>query len=71
MAETSFVRAPLNSRVSSNVPKSKGRGKQETLDRVPPEIQQALVLEYLLFVLMVWCHISWEVLLLFERFLGN
>ena len=68
IAETSFVRAPLNSRVvSSNVPKSKGKGKQESLDRVPLEIQQALVLEDLLFVLMVWCHISWEMLLLFER----
>jgi len=69
IAESSFVRAPFNSRVvSSNVPKSKGKGKQETLNRVPLEIQQALVLEDLLFVLMVWCHISWEMLLLFERF---
>jgi len=55
IAETSFVRAPLNSRVvsSSNAPKPKGKGKQEILDRVPLEIQQALILEDLLFVLMV------------------
>ena len=55
IAETSFVRAPLNSRVVSNAnaPKVKGKGKQEPLDRVPLEIQEALILEDLLFVLMV------------------
>ena len=55
IAETSFVRAPLNSRVVSNAnaPKVKGKGKQEPLDRVPLEIQEAMVLEDLLFVLMV------------------
>jgi hypothetical protein len=55
IAETSFVRAPLNSRVVSNAnaPKVKGKGKQEPLDRVPLEIQEAMILEDLLFVLMV------------------
>lgn len=57
IAETSFVRAPLNSRVASGVgvPKdrSKGKGKaRDTLDGVPVEIQEALILEDLLFVLM-------------------
>ncbi|KAG5350540.1 hypothetical protein C0989_010519 [Termitomyces sp. Mn162] len=55
IAETSFVRAPLNSRVSSvNIGhKFKGKEKQnESLDRVPLEIQEALILEDLLYVLM-------------------
>ncbi|KAF8960629.1 Spc98 family-domain-containing protein [Flammula alnicola] len=45
IAETSFVRAPLNSRVvsTSNAPKAKGKTKQESLD--------PLILEDLLFVL--------------------
>ncbi|KJA16139.1 hypothetical protein HYPSUDRAFT_193513 [Hypholoma sublateritium FD-334 SS-4] len=53
IAETSFVHAPLNSRVfsSSNAPKSKGKAKQESLERIPLEIQEALILEDLLFVL--------------------
>lgn len=58
IAETSFVHAPLNSRVvcSTNAPKSKGKAKQkqESLERVPLDIQEALILEDLLFVLMVW-----------------
>jgi len=55
IAETSFVRAPLNSRVVSSpgVQKLKGKGRQASLERVPLEIQQALILEDLLFVLMV------------------
>ena len=55
IAETSFVHAPLNSRVfsSSNAPKSKGKAKQESLERIPLEIQEALILEDLLFVLTV------------------
>ncbi|KAF5309010.1 hypothetical protein D9619_013561 [Psilocybe cf. subviscida] len=54
IAETSFVRAPLNSRVvsSSGIPKAKGKAKQESLDRVPLEIQEAMILEDLLFVLI-------------------
>ncbi|KIK01193.1 hypothetical protein K443DRAFT_678657 [Laccaria amethystina LaAM-08-1] len=54
IAETSFVRAPLNSRVVStgNVPKKKGKEKLEPLDRVPLEIQEAMILEDLLYVLM-------------------
>ena len=55
IAETSFVRALLISRVVSNAnaPKVKGKGKQEPLDRVPLEIQEAMILEDLLFVLLV------------------
>jgi len=55
IAETSFVRAPLNSRVgaSNAVPKSKGKAKQEPLDRIPLDIQEALILEDLLSVLIV------------------
>ena len=64
IAETSFVRAPLNSRVVSNAntPKVKGKGKQESLDRVPLEIQEAMILEDLLFVLMVTLlfHVFWN-----------
>ncbi|TFK65998.1 hypothetical protein BDN72DRAFT_962117 [Pluteus cervinus] len=64
IAETSFVRAPLNSRVpsTSNVSfnlglsarfaNQKGKGKQDSLDRVPLDVQEALVLEDLLYVLM-------------------
>ena len=49
--------APLNSRAISNA-KVKGKGKQEPLDRVPLEIQEAMILEDLLFVLMVPPFIS-------------
>ncbi|KAF9259258.1 hypothetical protein L218DRAFT_933944 [Marasmius fiardii PR-910] len=54
IAETSFVKAPLNSRVVSGtaMPKSKGKAKQESLDHVPPDIQEAMILEDLLYVLM-------------------
>ncbi|KAK7040771.1 gamma tubulin complex Spc97/GCP2 subunit Alp4 [Paramarasmius palmivorus] len=54
IAETSFVKAPLNSRVISGtaLPKSKGKARQETLDHVPLEIQEAMILEDLLYVLM-------------------
>ncbi|PFH47040.1 hypothetical protein AMATHDRAFT_77395 [Amanita thiersii Skay4041] len=54
IAETSFVRAPLNSRVSSlnATPKSKGKAKQESLDRIPLEVQEAFILEDLLYVLI-------------------
>jgi len=57
IAETSFVRAPLNSRVGSNntLPKVKGKAKQENLDHVPVDIQEAMILEDLLYVLMVRC----------------
>ncbi len=57
IAEASFVKAPLNSRVvsSSVVSHGKGKAKQESLDRLPLELQEALILEDLLFVLMV-CH---------------
>ena len=55
IAEESFVRAPLNSRVVSGagVPAGKGKGKQERLDIMPLDIQEAAILEDLLFVLMV------------------
>ncbi|KAF7294696.1 Spindle pole body component [Mycena indigotica] len=55
LAETSFVRAPLNSRVSSVSalpPSAKGKGKQESLDHVSLEIQEALILEDMLYILM-------------------
>ncbi|TFK24131.1 hypothetical protein FA15DRAFT_669893 [Coprinopsis marcescibilis] len=56
IAETSFVRAPLNSRVVSNPTSqrqsSKGKAKQEPIDRVPLDVQEAMILEDLLFVLM-------------------
>ncbi|KAI0683501.1 Spc98 family-domain-containing protein [Earliella scabrosa] len=54
-AERSFVRAPLNSRVVSGAghrDKGKGKAKESSLYGVPVEIQEALVLEDLLFVLM-------------------
>ena len=58
IAETSFVRAPLNSRVvsGSTGPRNRHKGKgraRDSLDGVPVEIQEALILEDLLFVLMV------------------
>ncbi|KAJ7491219.1 gamma-tubulin complex, DGRIP84/SPC97 component [Mycena latifolia] len=54
IAEMSFVRAPLNSRVSSAsaIPKIKGKAKQEPLDNVPVDIQEALILEDMLYILM-------------------
>jgi hypothetical protein len=59
IAETSFVRAPLNSRVTSNtaIPKAKGKAKQDSLDHMPLEIQEAVILEDLLYVLMVSCSL--------------
>ncbi|EJD07888.1 gamma-tubulin complex, DGRIP84/SPC97 component [Fomitiporia mediterranea MF3/22] len=54
IAEKSFVDAPLNSRVPIQLvtTKTKGKQKAEPLDRVPLEVQEALILEDLLFVLM-------------------
>ncbi|KAL0958818.1 hypothetical protein HGRIS_014137 [Hohenbuehelia grisea] len=54
IAETSFVRAPLNSRVASgSTPtRKKGKAKQENLDHTPVEIQEALILEDLLYILI-------------------
>ncbi|KAI0338339.1 hypothetical protein BDW22DRAFT_1460019 [Trametopsis cervina] len=54
IAEASFVKAPLNSRIGASNPAANGKGKakQESLDRVSVEIQEALILEDLLFVLM-------------------
>lgn len=55
IAEASFVKAPLNSRVVSAAitPNGKGKARQESLERLPLEIQESLILEDLLFVLMV------------------
>ena len=56
IAEESFVRAPLNSRVSGLAqpsPKVKGKERAESLDGLPLEVQESLILEDLLFVLMV------------------
>ncbi|KAF9223192.1 hypothetical protein BS17DRAFT_782515 [Gyrodon lividus] len=54
IAETSFVRAPLNSRVGAtkSTPKSKGKEREDVLDHLPVDIQEALILEDLLYVLM-------------------
>ena len=55
--EKSFVSAPLNSRVPLQTGSIKGKGKakakSESLEKIPAEIQEALILEDLLFVLMV------------------
>jgi hypothetical protein len=55
ISEESFVRAPLNSRIVSGTTstKSKGKAKEESLDAFPLEVQEAMVLEDLLYVLMV------------------
>ncbi|KAI0320499.1 Spc98 family-domain-containing protein [Amylostereum chailletii] len=64
IAEESFVRAPLNSRVVSGVgvPSGKGKTKQERLDNMPLDVQEAVILEDLLFVLMgiEGTHISYH-----------
>ncbi|KAF8269440.1 Spc98 family-domain-containing protein [Lactarius quietus] len=54
ISEESFVRAPLNSRIVSGTtaPKSKGKAREESLDTFPLDVQEALILEDLLFVLM-------------------
>jgi hypothetical protein len=54
ISETSFVRAPLNSRVGPNtsLPKAKGKAKADSLHHIPLDIQEALILEDLLNVLM-------------------
>ena len=58
IAETSFVKAPLNSRVPSHshtTPRTHGKGKSRegSLENVSLDIQESLILEDLLFVLMV------------------
>lgn len=54
IAEQSFIRAPLNSRVAARiVPAKKGKVKVEPLEGIPLDIQEAIILEDLLFVLMV------------------
>jgi gamma-tubulin complex component 2 len=49
------VRAPLNSRVGPNtsLPNAKGKAKAENLGHIPVDIQEAIILEDLLYVLMV------------------
>jgi gamma-tubulin complex component 2 len=67
MQETSFVRAPLNSRIDAgpsrlsaadgtSKKKNKGKSREDALDRVPIDVQEALILEDLLYVLMVSYH---------------
>jgi hypothetical protein len=58
ISEESFVRAPLNSRIVSGTtaPRSKGKAREESLDTFPLDVQEALILEDLLFVLMVSDH---------------
>ena len=55
ISEESFVRAPLNSRIVSGTTttKSKGKAKEESLDSFPLEVQEAMILEDLLYVLIV------------------
>lgn len=55
------MRAPLNSRVgaSASIPKTKGKAKEDVLDNLPVDIQEALILEDLLYVLMV-CLCMWS-----------
>jgi len=62
ISEESFVRAPLNSRIVSGTTatKSKGKAKEESLDSFPLEVQEAMILEDLLFVLMVCVPLSLE-----------
>ena len=62
IAEKSFVDAPLNSRVPIQVATTKRKGKQkvESLDRVSLEVQEALILEDLLFVLMVRASLLYD-----------
>lgn len=54
IAETSFVRAPLNSRVgaTSFSPKNKGKAREDVLGHLPVDLQEALILEDLLYVMM-------------------
>ncbi|KAK7438063.1 gamma tubulin complex Spc97/GCP2 subunit Alp4 [Stygiomarasmius scandens] len=49
IAETSFVRAPLNSRVSST---TKGKARHDSLEKLPIDIQESLILEDLLYILI-------------------
>ncbi|KAG1840363.1 hypothetical protein DFJ58DRAFT_92467 [Suillus subalutaceus] len=55
MAETSIVRAPLSSGVgaSTSIPKTKAKAKKDVLDNLLVDIQDALIVEDLLYVLMV------------------
>ena len=56
IAEKSFKSAPLNSRVPVQSPTARRKGKQkaeDTFEKVPLDVQEALILEDLLFVLMV------------------
>ena len=74
IAERSFVSAPLNSRIPAQPVTTirKGKGKAESLDKLSLEVQEALILEDLLFVLMVcfWRQLSawwWSTLILTFR----
>lgn len=55
IAEASFVRAPLNSRVAARLQplRRKERGHTDSLEGTPLQVQEAMILEDLLFVLMV------------------
>lgn len=58
VVETSFIRAPLNSRVEGKGPSrhsSKGKARRDSLENLPLDVQEAIILEELLFVLMVGC----------------
>ena len=55
IAESSFVRAPLNSRVAARLQslRRKDKGHTDSLAGIPLQVQEAMILEDLLFVLMV------------------
>lgn len=55
IAEASFVRAPLNSRVAARLQplRRKEKGRADSLEGIPLQVQEAMILEDLLFVLMV------------------
>lgn len=69
IAETSFVRAPLNSRVgaSASIPNVKGKAKEDVLNHLPVDVQEALILEDLLYVLMV----RLSIMVRLDAFVGN
>jgi gamma-tubulin complex component 2 len=48
---------------SASIPKAKGKAKEDVLDSLPVDIQEALILEDLLYVLMVrlCCNVVLEI----------
>jgi hypothetical protein len=46
---------------SASIPKAKGKAKEDVLDNLPVDIQEALILEDLLYVLMVRACVLLEI----------